>query len=52
MYTFTTAVNGAAVKLTEVQAAKFAHTPGVLMVEKNRIQTIQTRDRRRRRSSA
>src|SRR5262249_54547890 len=40
-YTFTTAVNGAAVNLSATQAAKLAHTPGVLMVEKNRIQTIQ-----------
>jgi peptidase inhibitor I9 len=40
-YTFTTAVNGAAVNLSAAQAAKLARTPGVVMIEKNRIQTIQ-----------
>src|SRR5215468_6357657 len=42
VYTYTTVVNGAAVKLTPLQAAKLASTPGVLMVEKNRIMSIQT----------
>jgi subtilisin family serine protease len=42
VYTYTTVVNGAAVKLTAVQAAKLAHAPGVSMIQKNTIQSIQT----------
>jgi subtilisin family serine protease len=42
VYTYTTAINGTAIPLTSLQAAKLVGTPGVLMVEKNRIQSIQT----------
>src|SRR5262245_59343049 len=42
VYTYTTALNGAAIQLTEQQAAKLAGTPGVVMVWKDTIQTIQT----------
>jgi subtilisin family serine protease len=42
VYHYTTAVNGAAAWLTQSEAAKLATTPGVLMVQKNTIQTIQT----------
>ena len=42
VYTYTTVLNGAALKLTAQQAAKLAGTPGVLMVSKSRIVTVQT----------
>jgi subtilisin family serine protease len=42
VYSYTTAINGTAVKLTSKQAATLASTPGVLGVWKNQIQTIQT----------
>lgn len=42
VYSYTTALNGMAVKLTDKQASALAGTPGVLGVWKNRISTIQT----------
>jgi len=41
VYSYTTAINGVAVKLTGVQALKLQHTAGVTMVEQDRIQTIK-----------
>ena len=42
VYRFTTVLNGAVLKMTAEQAAKLRGTPGVAMVEKNRIFTVQT----------
>ena len=42
VYTYTTVLNGAALRMTAKQAAKLADTPGVLMVSKSRIVTVQT----------
>jgi subtilisin family serine protease len=44
VYTYTTVVNGAAIRLTALQAAKVANTPGVVMIQKDGIQTIRTAD--------
>ena len=48
VYSYTTALNGMAVKLTAKQASALKTTPGVLGVWKNQIQTIQTTPSRRR----
>lgn len=42
LYTYTTVLDGAALKLTAQQAAKLADSPGVVMVSKSRIVTVQT----------
>ncbi|HEY2740687.1 MAG TPA: S8 family serine peptidase [Gaiellaceae bacterium] len=42
VYRFTTVLNGVVLKMTAQQASKLSGTPGVAMVEKNRIFTIQT----------
>jgi hypothetical protein len=42
VYRFTTVLNGVVLKMTAQQAAKLRGTPGVAMVEKNRILTVQT----------
>jgi subtilisin family serine protease len=42
VYRFTTVLNGVALELTAQQASKLRGAPGVTMVEKNRIVTIQT----------
>ena len=42
VYRFTTVLNGVVLKMTAQQASKLRGTPGVAMVEKNRIFTIQT----------
>ena len=42
VYRFTTVLNGVALKMTAQQASKLRGTPGVSMVEKNRILTIRT----------
>src|SRR5262245_11560239 len=43
VYSYTTAINGMALRLTAQQAAKLAGTPGVSMVEKSRILSIRTK---------
>jgi subtilisin family serine protease len=42
VYTYTTVLNGAALQLTAKQAAVLRSTPGVLLVEKNRIFSTQS----------
>src|SRR6476646_2642117 len=42
VYRFTTVLNGVVLKMTAQQASKLRGTPGVAMVEKNRIFTIKT----------
>jgi subtilisin family serine protease len=42
VYRFTTVLNAVALTMTAQQASKLRGTPGVAMVEKNRIVTIQT----------
>ena len=42
VYRFTTVLNGVALELTAQQASKLRGAPGVTMVEKNRMVTIQT----------
>jgi subtilisin family serine protease len=42
VYTYTTVLNGAALRMTAQQAAKLAGTPGVLTVWKSRIVTVRT----------
>jgi subtilisin family serine protease len=42
VYRFTTVLNGVVLKMTAEQASKLRGTPGVAMVEKNRIFTVQT----------
>src|SRR3954463_332219 len=42
VYRFTTVLNGVVLKMTSEQAAKLRGAPGVAMVEKNRIFTVQT----------
>ena len=46
VYRFTTVLNGVALEMTAQQASKLRGTPGVTMVEKNRMVTIQTRVRK------
>jgi subtilisin family serine protease len=43
VYSYTTALNGVALRLTAQQAAKLAGTPGVTMVQKSRIVSIRTK---------
>src|SRR5262249_13573437 len=43
VYSYTTAINGMALRLTAQQATKRAGTPGVSMVEKSRIVSIRTK---------
>ena len=42
VYRFTTVLNGVVLKMTAQQASKLRGTPGVAMVEKNRIFTVRT----------
>ena len=42
VYRFTTVLNGVVLKMTTKQASTLRGTPGVAMVEKNRMVTIQT----------
>ena len=43
VYSYRTAINGMALRLTAQEAAKLAGTPGVTMVEKSRIISIRTK---------